>query len=248
MFRDPACSTFRKILIASVFSAGMFLIPGGVQSATSNSATLQWAANQEPDLAGYRVYHGTTPGNYGSPRDAGMTSSYQYNNLESNKTHYFSVTAVDEAGNESPPSPEVSKAIPGLEQLAEEQRVAEAARLAEEQRVAVAARLAEQQRVAEAARLAEQQRVVEAARLQEQQRLAKVEKLERKKLAQAAKQERKQLAKAKKLLDKIQKGLAKIEQKLATHADNPKVVSHLSRNKVKLLAKRDEIQKNYSIN
>src|SRR5210317_1132911 len=110
MFRDPTCSTFRKILVASVFSASMFLIPGGVQSATINSATLQWAPNQESDLAGYRVYHGTTPGNYGSPRDAGMTSSYQYDNLESNKTHYFSVTAVDEAGNESPPSPEVSKA------------------------------------------------------------------------------------------------------------------------------------------
>ena len=111
MFRDPACSTFRKILIASVFGVVVFLIPNGVQSATSNSKTLQWAPNQEPDLAGYRVYHGTSPGNYGSPANVGKTNTYQKPNLESNKTHYFSVTAYDSSGNESTPSPEVSTFI-----------------------------------------------------------------------------------------------------------------------------------------
>jgi len=111
MLRDPACSTFRKILVASVFGVGVFLIPHGVQSATSNSATIQWAANQESDLAGYRVYHGTTAGNYSSSQDAGTTTTYQYDNLESNKTHYFSVTAYDSSGNESNPSPEVNTFI-----------------------------------------------------------------------------------------------------------------------------------------
>ena len=111
MFRDPVCSTFRKILVASIFGIGVFLIPNGAQSATNNSATLQWAANQESDLAGYRVYHGLTSGNYGSPRDVGVTSSYEYTSLESNKTHYFSVTAYDTYGNESPPSFEVFKTV-----------------------------------------------------------------------------------------------------------------------------------------
>ena len=108
MFRDPACSIFRKILVGLVFGVGVLLIPHGVQSATSNSATLQWAANQESDLAGYRIYHGTTSGNYGSSQNIGNTSSYQYANLESNKTHYFSITAYDFSGNESNPSSEVS--------------------------------------------------------------------------------------------------------------------------------------------
>ena len=117
MFRDPTCFTFQKILAASIIGIGVFLIPSAVQSATSNSATLQWAANQESDLAGYRVYHGTTSGNYGSPQNAGKTTSYQYTNLESNKTHYFSVTAYDTSGNESSPSPEVSKAIAGPDSL-----------------------------------------------------------------------------------------------------------------------------------
>jgi len=111
MSSDPVCSTFRKVFLASALAVGLFLIPNGVQSATSNSATLQWAANQESDLAGYRVYHGIVSGNYGSSQDVGKTTSYQYVNLESNKTHYFSVTAYDASGNESLPSPEVSKSI-----------------------------------------------------------------------------------------------------------------------------------------
>jgi len=117
MFRDPTCFTFQKILAASIFGIGVFLIPSAGQSATSNSATLQWAANQESDLAGYRVYHGTTSGSYGSPQNAGKTTSYQFTNLDSNKTHYFSVTAYDTSGNESSPSPEVSKAIAGPDSL-----------------------------------------------------------------------------------------------------------------------------------
>ena len=76
MFRDPACSTFRKILIASTFGVGVFLIPGGVQSATSNSATLQWAANQESDLAGYlSLPWDQPPGNYGPSLNIG---NYHY--------------------------------------------------------------------------------------------------------------------------------------------------------------------------
>jgi lysophospholipase L1-like esterase len=48
-------------------------------------------------------------------------------------------------------------------------------------------------------------------------------------------------------LAKIQQKLAKIEQKLVTHANNPKKVSRLNRKKAKLWAKRDSIQKKYSI-
>ncbi len=117
MFRDPTCSTFRKGAVALVFGVGVFLIPNVVQSASSNSATLQWAANQESDLAGYRVYHGTNSGSYGGSQNVGMTTTYQYVNLESNKTHYFAVTAYDTSGNESSPSPEVYKTITGPNSL-----------------------------------------------------------------------------------------------------------------------------------
>ena len=117
MFNDSACPTFKKILIASVLGVGVFLIPNGVQSQTSNSATLQWAANQESDLAGYRVYHGTKPGIYGDSQDAGNTPTYRYASLQSNNTHYFTVTAYDTSGNESLPAPEVYKTIIGTDRL-----------------------------------------------------------------------------------------------------------------------------------
>ena len=99
----------RIICWGCVFSFCVLFFPNNVQSATSNSATLQWAANVESDLAGYRIYHGTTPGVYGVPQTVGKTTTYQYANLESNKIHYFTITAYDMLGNESLPSPEVSK-------------------------------------------------------------------------------------------------------------------------------------------
>ena len=274
MSNNSVCPTFRKVLVASVFGVCLFLIPGGVQSATSNSATLQWAPNQESDLAGYLTYHGTNPGNYGPSLKIGNTTTYQYDNLEFNKTHYFSVTAFDTSGNVGLPSLEVSKAI-GPDQLAEaaklqeQQRLAEAAKLREQQQLAEAAQqkqqqlaeaaqLREQQQLAEAAQQKQQQlaeaaqqkhqQLAEAAQQQEQQRLAKAAKQEQQQLAKAAKQERKQLAKAEKLLAKIQKALAKSEQKLVTHADDPKAVSRLNKKTEKYSMVLAKIQEKYFIN
>lgn len=79
--------------------------PDGAQSATSDSATLQWTANQEANLAGYRIYRGTNPGVYGVPTTVGKITTYQYTNLLEDKTYYFTVTAFDASGNESLPSP-----------------------------------------------------------------------------------------------------------------------------------------------
>jgi len=111
MFNDSTYPAFRKVFVAAVFGLCVFLVPNGVQSAMNNSATLQWAANQEPDLAGYRIYDGTAPGIYGSSQNVGMTTTYQYTNLAPNTTYYFSVTAYDTSGNESLPSQEVFKTI-----------------------------------------------------------------------------------------------------------------------------------------
>ncbi len=113
----PVRLTFKKVLIASVVGVGLFLVPNGVQAATSNSATLQWTPNQESDLGGYRVYHGTTPGIYAESQNAGNTATYRYASLATNKTHYFTVTAYDTSGNESLPSPEVFKTVVGTDSV-----------------------------------------------------------------------------------------------------------------------------------
>jgi hypothetical protein len=74
-------------------------------------ATITWIANSEPDLSGYRVYHGTTSGVYTQMVDVGNVTIYQWNGLTPGFTHYFVVTAYDTSNNESANSAQVSKAF-----------------------------------------------------------------------------------------------------------------------------------------
>ena len=64
------------------------------------------------DLAGFRIYYGTSSGNYtGSVNVASPTTlAYTVTGLPSN-TYYVVVKAYDTSSNESGPSVEVSKAI-----------------------------------------------------------------------------------------------------------------------------------------
>ena len=100
-----------KILAGFALGCCLVFIPPVVQSASANSATLQWAANSEADLAGYKVYQGTTAGSYGPAIDVGNSTNYIASNLQPGLTYYYAVTAHDTSGNESPPSTEVSKYI-----------------------------------------------------------------------------------------------------------------------------------------
>ena len=91
----------------------IFLLVFGIPAlALAGSATLHWQANTESDLAGYRIYYGTSSRSYGVyiPVDKN-TTSYTINNLTEGQTYYFALTAVDTSGNESGFSEEVSKSI-----------------------------------------------------------------------------------------------------------------------------------------
>lgn len=78
---------------------------------TTSAATLTWGANTESDLAGYRIYMGTQSGVYGPPVTVGQVTTYQFANLVKGTTYFFTITAIDSAGNESIHSAEVSKSI-----------------------------------------------------------------------------------------------------------------------------------------
>lgn len=82
---------------------------GGGSTAPMASAVMAWDQNNEPDLAGYRVYRATGPGAYGAPVASlsPLASSYSATNLQAGTTYYFVVTAYDAAGNESPRSNEL---------------------------------------------------------------------------------------------------------------------------------------------
>ena len=100
--RDAAKTTFAILIISLVFPCHVL----------AGSATLHWQANTEPDLAGYRIYYGTSSRSYGSyiPVDKD-TTSYTIKNLTEGRTYYFALTAVDTSGNESGYSQEVWKTI-----------------------------------------------------------------------------------------------------------------------------------------
>ena len=93
-------------------------IPNGAVSpspapARTANATVTWNANTEADLAGYRVYVGTTSGSYNftGPFEVSGATSFTVPNLPVGTTYFFAVTAFDKSGNESTKSSEVSKSL-----------------------------------------------------------------------------------------------------------------------------------------
>ena len=78
---------------------------------------LFWTANPEPDLAGYFLFRSTDP-NLPKDKWTPLTpnvytkTAFQDQNVETGKTYYYYVKAVDKSGNISPPSEVVSETVP----------------------------------------------------------------------------------------------------------------------------------------
>jgi len=77
--------------------------PGNTQ------VVLTWAANSEGDLASYNVYRGTSanPTTLLSTITAGTETSTE-DSLTNGTLYYFNISAVDDAGNESSVTSDVS--------------------------------------------------------------------------------------------------------------------------------------------
>ena len=63
------------------------------------------------DFAGYRLYQGTSPGQYTTPIETGSAPQFTVNGLASG-SYFFTVTAYDLVGNESTFSNELSVTVP----------------------------------------------------------------------------------------------------------------------------------------
>lgn len=82
--------------------------PKGLYSITGDGrVTITWLPNDEPDLAGYRVYRSYSP--EGPYNYIGSTNVEFYidEDVTNGVTYFYTVTAYDVNGNESPPSDEV---------------------------------------------------------------------------------------------------------------------------------------------
>jgi hypothetical protein len=72
----------------------------------SRSAVLTWDTQSDTDLAGWKVYGGTSSGNYSFLVNVGLTTStgaptYTLTGLLNGKTYHIALTAFDQTGNES---------------------------------------------------------------------------------------------------------------------------------------------------
>ena len=85
---------------------------------STGTATITWIApttnidgSPLTDLAGFKVYYGTTSGYYPQAIDVGAVTTYQVANLPAGATYYFVVTGYNQAGVESDHTVEGSKTI-----------------------------------------------------------------------------------------------------------------------------------------
>jgi hypothetical protein len=88
--------------------------PTGVAAlARDGGVEVSWSPSSEPDLAAYRVYRAAA----GAPPErlaevGAGESSYRDTAVAAGVTHVYTVTAVDAAGNESPPSAPAEGGLP----------------------------------------------------------------------------------------------------------------------------------------
>lgn len=79
-------------------------------SPANGTATVTWSPNTEADLAGYKLYVGTSSGIYSRTVDVGKVTSYVIS-LPKGVTYFFVLTAYDRSGNESGRSAELSRSL-----------------------------------------------------------------------------------------------------------------------------------------
>ncbi len=93
----------------------IMVLAGMTDFAHGATVRISWSANSEPDLAGYKVYYGTTSresGSYSHVVNAGLSTYVDISGLSSGATYYFAVTAYDDSNNESGYSAEAHALIP----------------------------------------------------------------------------------------------------------------------------------------
>jgi fibronectin type 3 domain-containing protein len=102
---------FFSILLISVLLNASILSAGDATTLSWDPPTTNADGTPLTDLAGYRIYYGTSSGSYPHNIDVGDTTTYMVDDLTEGLTYYFAVTAYDTSMNESDYSNEVSKTI-----------------------------------------------------------------------------------------------------------------------------------------
>ena len=98
----------KKLLILSFIVVLISLWTFSGQNANAVDVTLSWNANNESNLAGYKIYYGTLSGEYSNAVDVSGATEAIVSDLDPYTTYYFAATAYSALGQESGYSNEVS--------------------------------------------------------------------------------------------------------------------------------------------
>jgi hypothetical protein len=103
---------FPRLVKLLLLMLGMVIFSGNAYAA---QVVLNWTQLSDP-VTGYKIYYGSTSGNYTQSIDVGNVINYTIGNLASGSTYYIAATSHDAAGNESGFSNEVIAMIPAGQQ------------------------------------------------------------------------------------------------------------------------------------
>jgi hypothetical protein len=105
-------NAFFGLVVAGLLILLFIILSMLVPSAHAADVTVAWDPNPEPDVAGYKIYYGTSPGSYTASVNAGNITSLAISGLQAGLTYYFAAVAYDSSGNESGFSNEITYAMP----------------------------------------------------------------------------------------------------------------------------------------
>jgi hypothetical protein len=88
-----------------------FVSLAGVAQSDPTSVTLAWNPSLDVTVTGYRLYYGAAPEQYTNSIVVGNTTSCTVTGLVNGTTYYFSTTAFNDSGIESPFSNEVNYTV-----------------------------------------------------------------------------------------------------------------------------------------
>jgi hypothetical protein len=93
---------------------GLIVVLVPREAETPASLDLSWGISPETDVAGYNVYRSEQEGVLGTRQNQELllTPAFRDMNAKPGYRYFYSVTAVDRAGNESQPSAPVSSGVP----------------------------------------------------------------------------------------------------------------------------------------
>ncbi|MBI4684990.1 MAG: right-handed parallel beta-helix repeat-containing protein [Nitrospirae bacterium] len=85
-------------------------VPTGLSSTPGSYAVnLKWNANTEPCIGGYKIYYGTSSGNYTTPKVVGNVTSYKLTSLTNGIKYYIAISSMNTVGVESVKSAEITQ-------------------------------------------------------------------------------------------------------------------------------------------